>query len=254
MTNEELTPRQHELLRLIVAWRRDNGATTPVKRQWIEDRLHLEKNSVSGLKRKLIDKGYLEENRFDFLLTPQAQDYLTNSNTPLSLRILTSLQLPIFGQVRAGKTKQDEIRVELTDLTGENPSTISIPDIKVDKGLPIFLLQVMGKSMEHENIYEGDYVIVESYAEDQMPRQGEMIVTKYLAARDEPEFEALGYVSDELLDGPTLKIFVEKANDERPYRLSWQKEVDKNPDTIQTKVIRPIGRVIGVYRSLLERR
>lgn len=59
-------------------------------------------------------------------------------------------------------------------------------------------------------------------------------------------------IPDDRLEGPTIKYFTQNVHKPRPYRLSWRRDVDKSEYTIETKVIKPIGRVVGLYRKYID--
>jgi len=110
--------------------------------------------------------------------------------------------------------------------------------------------------MEQEGIFDGDYVIIERFEYDDArgPGQGELIVTHYLPAYarnhidDDKTIEDSSFL-DEYLEGPTVKYYYSK--DEKGYhRLSWRKGFNESPYTVKAIYIRPIGRVIGVYRPI----
>ncbi len=61
--------------------------------------------------------------------------------------------------------------------------------------------------MEQENIYDGDYVIVQRFGEAESPKQGELIVTRYLHIDDEKYVDLNYPFEDERLEGPTVKYF-----------------------------------------------
>lgn len=251
MSIVELTPRERELLRLVLDRLRAQDDDEPVTHQWIQQQLGVEKSRVSDLKRQLISKGYLSKDRHSFLLTDKAREYLAGSNSLITTRISTVTQIALRGKVKAGRTKQDEIEVDLTAST-EAITTIPIPYIPSE--VEVFALHVVGTSMEHEGIREGDYVLLQPFMQNQGPKQGELIVTRYLAPRDEPLVDDFNFtisdLSPDLLEGPTVKFFTEKADEEYPYRLSWRKDIDRSEYTIRTKYVEPIGRVVGVYRVI----
>jgi hypothetical protein len=106
--------------------------------------------------------------------------------------------------------------------------------------------------MEHEGIFEGDFVIVQPYPNGRFPKQRELIVTLYLPPTNETETEGLSNLDDSVFEGPTIKYFTDIPGNRRPYRLRWRRGIDKSEYTIETKIIRPIGRVVGVYRALIK--
>ena len=122
-----------------------------------------------------------------------------------------------------------------------------------------YLLEVTGTSMEYEGIFEGDHVIMRAFTESEWPREGDMIVTKYLPYDVSVEVEMVTDFVEAELAGPTLKVFHQKANGE--FYLGWQKDnrawsqkawaanhVPGNRQGIVTKYISPIGRVLDVKR------
>ncbi|HQE91879.1 MAG TPA: hypothetical protein PLH19_04065 [Anaerolineae bacterium] len=116
-----------------------------------------------------------------------------------------------------------------------------------------YYLDVIGTSMEHEGIFEGDRIEMRVFNSSEWPNEGDMIVTKYLPDGAEPEM-ATDFVGMDL-QGPTLKIFHQGANGE--FHLGWRKDntpwtsapwkrlaVPGNPQTIVTRYLVPIGKVI----------
>lgn len=71
------------------------------------------------------------------------------------------LELPLLGRIAAGRP------IEAV----ENPETLSLSDFASAKD--VYVLKVVGESMQDEHIVEGDYVIVESV---QTARDGEIVV------------------------------------------------------------------------------
>lgn len=129
----------------------------------------------------------------------------------------------------------------------------------IDTLLPgeVYRLGVIGSSMEYEDIFEGDEVKMRVFFSSEWPREGEMIVTKYLPYGAEPEFGADFIGTD--LRGPTLKFFHQKANGE--FHLEWRKDnvawksalwkqttAPGNAQRIVTRYLAPIGRVIAVKK------
>lgn len=55
---------------------------------------------------------------------------------------------------------------------------------------------------------------------------------------------------DHFLEGPTIKYFSEEPGRTHPYRLSWRRDIGSSEHTIPTKMIDPLGRVVGIYRPL----
>jgi hypothetical protein len=118
-----------------------------------------------------------------------------------------------------------------------------------------YCLGVIGTSMEHEGIFEGDQVEMRVFNSFEWPSEGDMIVTKYLPYGGEPEM-ATDFVGADLL-GPTLKVFHQKPNGE--FHLGWRKDnaswtptswkrlaASGNQQMIVTRYIAPIGKVTHV--------
>ncbi len=150
--------------------------------------------------------------------------------------------------------KHDELTVLITDrqqLRDLDVSTISIPGVERPEN--VIVLNVEGISMTDEHIFDGDMVLVQLFDEDESPKQGELIIAQYLASKDEYIFET-DYllegttIPEDLLEGPTIKYFYKQLDH---VRLSIRKGYEDHPFTIRTKYIRSIGRVIGVYRSII---
>ena len=168
--------------------------------------------------------------------------YLKNSQSDGS--IVIPLEIKVLGTVEAGPRESDDAAVIMLDSVDDAP-TLVIPSTSTE--INIFLLQVKGRSMESEHIFDGDYVIVERFGNNEKPKQNELIVTMYLP----PSVEPYEDWNDEWFDGPTVKYYFEtQENGKVIYRLSPRKDAHKNPYTIKTVGIRAVGRVVGVYRSV----
>jgi len=221
------------------------SAGKPPDNLWLRRRLHLPASAISNLKRGLKEKGFFRKELKDAALSERAVRFLA------SRQVVYHTQILVLGEVQAGRTKQDEIAVEIRDLNyldDDDVPTITFPHI--ENASSVFALEVRGDSMMYEHIFNGDYVIVQRFNENEKPKQGELIVTRYLAVCDEesvdPEQISAGAnIPHEYLEGPTIKRYYEK---EGFYRLSWRKDHNKSEYTIKTKYIHPVGRVIGVYR------
>lgn len=238
MSDDKLTPREFEILKIIARAIGAEGENRIPNNNWLAEQLHIQPNGVSNHKNRLKDKGYLENDS----LTKKALNALTES------RFVLPTQIPVYGQVKAGRVRQDEIVVDI-QLDGSFLDTITIPPL-VDTS-EVFALKVVGESMEDENIFSGDHVIVQRFKESETPKQGELIVTHYLHIENEefidPDSLGLGEIPEEYLEGPTVKYFYKKDG---KIRLSHRKDVGKSKYTIETRFYKAIGRVIGVYRDI----
>jgi SOS-response transcriptional repressor LexA len=242
MQDLQPTYAETELLRAIAQNTTSHGVPTTHRLAKI---LVVSDSSISNRKKTLKEKGYLNEHS---ALTEKAWQYLKRNG------ITISTEIPILGQVKAGRARPDEVYVELADnsrLVDIDGPTLKIPHLETQG--EVFALEVIGQSMENEHIFEGDYVIVQRFNQTEpTPKQGELIVTKYLPFYDETEINLQELVdsgiSEDDLEGPTVKFYYEKDGF---YRLSWRKGFDTSEYTIVTKY--PpliIGRVIGVYRPI----
>jgi hypothetical protein len=129
----ELTLREDELLRHIQVWYNQKQANLPVERRWIEQRMSLSTTRISDIKKGLVNKGFLDKDRINFTLTTKALSYL-NSVVIANSRIISPVQIPVLGQVKAGRTKQDEIRVDIADQPDNNTNTIAVPYLVTVQG------------------------------------------------------------------------------------------------------------------------
>lgn len=240
MNDKPPTPRQREFLLHAYEYFRENGRFP--SNFWIGQQLKLNSSGISNLKHDLKEKGYIQENFGIVSFTEKASEYLASLRN--DLKVVIPLQIPVLGKVQAGPKKQDEMAVVMLNSIDDAP-TITVPYSDINS--TIFALQVEGQSMEREHIFDGDYVIVEEFGINEGPKQNEMIVTMYLP----PDVEPYEEWNDEWLDGPTVKFyFSTEEGGELVYRLSSLKDIRRNPYTIKTRYIRPVGRVIGVYRTV----
>jgi SOS-response transcriptional repressor LexA len=253
MEEKPVTSTELHLLRVVAHYLRANG--TPPTTQWLAKELCVTPSGISNHKHNLREKGYLSEKSKDAMLTEKAWQLLGG------LYIATPTQIRVLGQVKAGRARQDEVSVDLRYESHLSALSFSFTDADVPllivpaaEGIStVFALEVIGESMEYEHIFEGDYVIVQGFTENDMPKQGELIVTYYVPAYYEEDIDIEqatggGDVLDDYLEGPTVKYYYEK--EAGFYRLGWRKGFNESPHTVRAVYVRPIGRVIGVYRAL----
>jgi repressor LexA len=105
--------------------------------------------------KKLLRRDYNRSRSIDVLPLPEG--------IPSRARMATvsSFELPLVGRIAAGRPIEQV----------ETPETISLTDFTRAKD--VFVLQVMGESMQDEHIVNGDYVLVEKTAS---ARDGEIVV------------------------------------------------------------------------------
>lgn len=241
----DLTNREQEFVNIIVDWYRIHDLETPIDTEWIMEQMFISKSRVSYLKKSLVDKGMLQAAK-GYRLTDTAIEGITQPKS--NVLITVPLRLPLLGQVRAGRTKQDELRVYLEDRNSPAAEIRTIPSVPDNSD--VFLLEVIGESMLHDNILEGDYVLVKPFPRSVQPKQGQLIVTRYLPQASETEARESGDFSDALLEGPTVKYYRYVASSARPHHLRSYRETSSKGVTIETTSIDAIGYVIGTYRDL----
>ena len=129
-----------------------------------------------------------------------------------SMASSNGMTLPLLGRIAAGRP------IEAV----ENPETLSLSDFTSSKD--VYVLKVMGESMQDEHIVEGDYVIVEKA---ETARNGEIVV-------------ALVEGSDATLK----RIYVEGETTRlQPSNARMQ------PIMVPSRSVNVQGRVIGVLRK-----
>ncbi len=103
--------------------------------------------------KKLLRRDYNRSRSIDILPLPEG--------VPDRARATSSFELPLVGRIAAGKPIEQV----------ETPETISLTDFTRAKD--VFVLQVVGESMQDEHIMNGDYVLVEK---TESAREGEIVV------------------------------------------------------------------------------
>jgi repressor LexA len=110
---------------------------------------------ISNLEKKgLLKRDYNRSRSID-VLAPKG-------SMKKSMTMPPPLTLPLYGRIAAGRP------IEAV----ENPETISLADF-TQSSKDVYVLKVVGESMQDEHIVEGDYVIVES---TKVARDGEIVV------------------------------------------------------------------------------
>lgn len=246
--NKPLTERELDFLHVVFEYSRKNQGKPP-NNQWLSKKLHISEAGIVNIKKKLKGKKLLDDQYSLSVLTENAKEQLRK------LLVVDPTEIVVLGQVKAGKVANDtlvSIHVDLRNLSFAEEmglEKITIPG--VEDASTIFALEVVGRSMEAENIFEGDYVIVQTYKDSKKPKQGELLVVEYLPIKEEshvqPEqlYSGIGIPND-FLEGPTVKYYYEQ---EDCYRLSHRKGHQSSEFTIKALYVHPIGRVIGVYRQ-----
>lgn len=244
MADGELKGRDLETLRAIVRYINLDPFKRPPSTRELAHQLSKVDGAISTSKTSLRQKGLLDASGFPTEKGLVALD---------SKRTIVSVRLPIAGVVQAGAKNQAELEVEIKSIEQlQDPDirTLTIPAVADPTN--VVVLAVQGVSMEEEHIFEGDSVLVQLFQHGEYPKQGELIIAQYLASKDEPyvnleDLSAGGHVPDEFLEGPTVKYYYQQ---EGHYRLSIRKNYAESQFTIRTRYIKPIGKVIGVYRAI----
>ncbi|PSH03156.1 MAG: repressor LexA [Acidobacteria bacterium] len=125
--------------------------------------------------KKMLRRDYNRSRSIDVLPLPDGvQDRGRSSN-------VSSLELPLAGRIAAGRPIEQV----------ENPETISLTDFTRAKD--VFVLQVVGESMQDEHIVDGDYVLVEK---TETAREGEIVVA--LVNGSETTLKRLYHAGDQI--------------------------------------------------------
>jgi repressor LexA len=110
---------------------------------------------ISNLEKKgLLRRGYNKSRSIDVLPPKGSMKKMMSMPAPMTL--------PLMGRIAAGRP------IEAI----ENPETLSLADFTAGSK-DVYVLRVVGESMQDEHIVEGDYVIVES---TKTARDGEIVV------------------------------------------------------------------------------
>jgi repressor LexA len=105
--------------------------------------------------KKLLHRDYNRSRSIDLLPIPAGMPSRSRAVN------VSSFELPLVGRIAAGKPIEQF----------ENPETISLSDFTRAKD--VFVLQVVGESMQDEHIMNGDYVLVEK---TESAHEGEIVV------------------------------------------------------------------------------
>lgn len=222
-----LLPRFHEVLKAISDYIEEFGKPPYRTNKWLSERTGHESNHITQIKRELAKLKFITENTD---LTNSGREYIRNHFGPF---VVKSVSIHVQGKASAGPS---EVSVNLDGLNHPSERTINVPS---SSNKDIFAIKIEGVSMVQEGILDGDYVIVEKQDSLWWPEPQDMIVTMYL-----PDSETvIEFV------GPVLKIYL-KRDGERGCELGWHKANETNIFKIKARDLRPIGKVIGVYREI----
>lgn len=251
---ETVSDKEHQVLMLIRKYISENNGDLPLPGSIIGD-TSFSTNHLSNILRSLDkEKGYIERTDGRLSLTDKAFQYFSRfSERGKSIRPFSILpvSIQVNGQVKAGNTEADTLVV----YGDTSDKFIPVPNVKPDR--KVYALEVVGSSMEHEKIYEGDYVIVEEFSisNKSIPNPNELAIFMYVpfyVVAENPTIK----ITDTDYVGPTLK-YCKEMKEEKYYRLSWKSGLDiktETPTIIKAARIKPVGKVIGIYRPLEEGR
>jgi hypothetical protein len=165
---------------------------------------------------------------------------------------------PLAGAVRAGIVPDGD---ELEFCGYDFPDCNSAPSVVVPEippGAQVVAYRVKGNSMEDEYILDGDLVFVEMMEDFRLFDPNSLIVTLYIPDDGKSAYtdESTDAISMENLPlhGPTLKRYKgwRLGSDGQARHLLGRirDNQKKNPYEIEAAYIRPIGRVLAIYRTL----
>jgi SOS-response transcriptional repressor LexA len=242
MTKDSPSPTERKLLNIIHRYISESGEL-PTPGQLVDD-FGEKLNYLLNVIKRLEKKRYVEKQGNLIGITKKAEKYFSGALKPIRPNNVAPTQIQVVGTVKAGKTTAEELEIDMSS-TGE---FILLPETKLDKNS--YALKVVGKSMEHEGIFDSDFVIVEEYSGIDWPKQGDLIVAKYYPFENEKENPAEDIPESEYMD-LTLKVYSEQIDsNKRVYRLGWKKNNQSNPYIILASRLIPKGKVIGIYRNL----
>jgi len=242
MTKDSPSPAERNLLNIMHRHVNEYGEL-PIPGQLLDD-FRFSSSYLHNLVKRLENKGFVEKQGSLIGITKKGEQYLSGALRPIRPNSVAPTQIQVVGTVKAGKTIPEEMEVDMSH-SGE---FILLPETKLEKNS--FALKVTGRSMEHEGIFDGDFVIVEEFDGLQWPQQGDLIVTKYYP-QDSEKKNPVGVIPESDFMDLTLKVYSEQvSSNKKVYRLGWKKDNQSNPYTISASRLIPKGKVIGVYRNL----
>ncbi len=242
MTKDSPSPTERKLLNIIHRHISEHGEL-PIPGQLVDD-FGFKLGYLLTVAKRLERKGFVEKQGNLLGIAKKTEQYFSGALKPTRPNSVVPTQIQVLGTVKAGKTTVDELEVDLHDA-GE---LILLPDTKLEKNS--YALKVIGKSMEHEGIFDGDFVIIEEFNGIDWPKQGDLIVAKYYPLENECDNPIDEIPETDYMD-LTLKIYSEQVgSNKKTYRLGWKKGNLSNPYVILASRLIPKGKVIGVYRNL----
>ena len=193
-------------------------------------------NHITQIKGELVKLKFLSEDGTS--LTVKGKEYVRSHYGPF---VVKSVGIRVQGIAKAGPVNVD---INIDDFDNPSENTINIPSLSSND---VFALKVSGNSMRREGIFEGDYVIVEKQDSLWWPSPQDMIVTRYLPS--DADYVAVSQISPSDYLGPVLKIYIKRVG-ENGCELGWRRFNEDNQYIIQALDLKPVGKVIGVYRNI----
>jgi SOS-response transcriptional repressor LexA len=202
------------------------------------------KKLQSNFDGKLIELTRSESSLSNVLKNKAKGTGITLKSNPLSEGYF---DISLFGVVKAGLgSRLDDLAVYSGD------ETISIPHITSDPS-KVFALRVDGESMVHEDIFPGDYIVIEKASLIEL-QEGDLVVVRYLPESfNKKTREQIDIARQDIhnFEGPTLKYYSKqkRGSGEAMHRLSWKTDPQNSPFAIYTRYIEPdeTGKVIAIY-------
>lgn len=237
----ELSYRENETLKLISKYISEHNGKPPYRNnRWFEHQpgYTWTSNDITNIKAALRDKGYIDEYT---RLTDKGKRYIHWHFGDFAVQ---ASEIRVQGRVYASPT-DETVAATIENLDNPSENVLTIPN--VSRHSNSFALQVDGESMVAMGIFPGDYVIVEKQDSLWCPEAQDVIVTDYLPHDPNRRYDESVPSQNEYV-GPVLKIYKPRIGRPR-HELGWGKRSGQNPYLIQADDIRPIGKVVGVYRD-----
>jgi SOS-response transcriptional repressor LexA len=246
----ELDPSEQKVVDVIVQRCRKYNTNSEVTNNAILKELGKSKAWFHPVKNRLIAKHVLQGERRGCRFTDEAVALFLPQPQEVIRRV--PMEFPVLGQVKAGRTPQDNLRVYMTDpklISPEARDMRVIPGVEEDSD--VFLLEVVGNSMVDNGIHEGDYLLVKPFKNGAGPRQGQLIVARYVLAADHIQGNKgkEKMYADDLYEGPTVKYYTYDDTSDAPHRLMSHLKDSESKVKIHACEIEPVGYVVGQYRD-----
>lgn len=238
MNIEKLPNRYHEVLKAIYDFIQEFGSPPYRNNGWIAERTRYEGNHITNIKRELREIYHYLDDQAN--LTPSGQSYIRQHFGAFAIK---AMHIFVQGTVSAGPSEDTLINSSSFEIPSDEQ--IKIPDTSSDND--VFALKVVGQSMIELGILDGDYVVVEKQDGPWWPDRQDMIVTWYLP--HDPNRKNVVNVDDSEYIGPVVKIYQQRFG-EKGCELGWRSTNEINPYLIKADDLKPIGKVIAVYRKI----